>query len=165
MTKDEFKKLFDEQFDRIRNYIYYRLGDKELASDIAQDVFMKLWEKDFYYHPQKNIGLLYKLANEEFISKFRHTKVEENLKGYVRFKLNDEAVKPDEMMEYEQLKNEYEKTLNEMTEKQRTVFLLSRRDGFKQAEIAKQLGISIKAVEKRMKNALSLLRLKLYYYG
>lgn len=165
MTKDEFKKLFDEQFDRIRNYIYYRSGDKELATDIAQDVFIKFWEKNFEYHPQKNVGLLYKLASDEFISRYRHKKVAENYKNSLQFKLNDEEIQPDEVMEYEQLKDEYEKTLSEMTEKQRTVFLLNRRDGLKQTEIAEQLGISIKAVEKRMKNALSLLRLRLNYNG
>ena len=163
MTKEEFKNLFDEQFDRIRNYIYYRSGDKELATDIAQDAFMKLWEKNFEYHPQQNVGLLYKLANDLFISGYRHAKIADNYKSHVRFKLNDEAIKPDEVMEYEQLKNEYEKALSEMSEKQRTVFLLNRRDGFKQTEIAEQLGISIKAVEKRMKNAMSLLRVRLNY--
>ncbi|MBN1822031.1 MAG: sigma-70 family RNA polymerase sigma factor [Prolixibacteraceae bacterium] len=165
MTKGEFKELFDEQFDRIRNYIYYRSGDKELATDIAQDVFMKFWEKDFEFHPQKNVGLLYKLATDLFISRYRHSKTEDNYKSFVQFKLNDETIQPDELMEYEQLKNKYEKALTEMSEKQRTVFLLSRHDGFKQAEIAEQLGISIKAVEKRMKNALSLLRLRLNYNG
>ncbi len=165
MTKEEFKILFDGQFDRIRNYIYYRSGDKELATDIAQDVFMKFWEKNFEYHPQKNVGLLYKLASDEFISRYRHDKAAENYKDYIQFRYNDGEIKPDEVMEYEQLKVEYEKTLAEMTEKQRTVFLLNRRDGFKQIEIAEQLGISIKSVEKRMRNALSLLRLRLNYNG
>jgi len=165
LTKNEFKELFDKQFDRIRNYIYYRSGDKELATDIAQDVFLKFWEKDFEYHPQQNVRLLYKMATDLFISSYRHNKIAENYKDHVRFRLNEDAVKPDEVMVYEQLKEEYENTLSEMTEKQRTVFLLSRHDGFKQTEIAEQLGISIKAVEKRMKNALSLLRVRLNYNG
>ncbi len=161
MTKDEFKILYDNQFDRIRDYIYFRSGDKECATDIAQDVFIKLWEKNFEYHPQKSISLLYKLASDEFISKYRHTKAARNYKKYIQFKLDDTEIKPDELMEYKQLKNEYEKTLSEMTEKQRIVFLLSRHNGLKQSEIAEQLGISIKAVEKRIKYALDLLRKRL----
>ncbi len=165
MTKDEFKILFNNQFDRIRDYIYFRSGDKECATDIAQDVFLKLWEKNFEYHPQKTISLLYKLASDEFISTYRHTKVTRNYQKHLQFKLTDAEIKPDELIEYKQLKEEYEKALSVMAEKQRTVFLLSRHDGFKQTEIAEQLGISIKAVEKRMRNAMSLLRVRLNYNG
>ena len=165
MTKEEFKKLFDDHFDQIRNYIYYRSGDKELATDVAQDVFMKFWEKGFEYHPKENIGLLYKMASDSFISKFRHAKVAENYKVEVKFKLNDDSINPQEVLEYEQLKEEYERTLNEMTDKQRTVFLMSRLEGLKYAEIAEKLGVSIKAVEKRMNHALSLLRIRLNYQG
>ena len=45
-----------------------------------------------------------------------------------------------------------------MPEKQRVVFLMSRIDNLKYAEIADQLGLSVKAVEKRMKKALEFLR-------
>lgn len=165
MTKVEFKSLFDAHFEQIRNYVYYRSGNAESATDIAQDVFLKFWEKDFSYHPQKNLGLLYKMAGEEFVSRYRHQKVVEKYNQSVQFSLPKEAVKPDEVMEYEQLNDAYEKALAEMTEKQRTVFLLNRRDGIKQAEIADQLGVSVKAVEKLMRNALKLLRLRLNYYG
>lgn len=165
MTRDEFKKLFDDHFDRIRNYIFYRSGNKELASDVAQEVFIKFWEKGFEYHPKDNVGLLYKMASDRFISSFRHSKIVENYKTVVKFNWNDTSISPDEVLEYEQLKEEYERTLNEMTEKQRTVFLLSRLEGLKYFEIADKLGVSVKAVEKRMKHALELLRLRLNYQG
>ncbi|HKJ79797.1 MAG TPA: sigma-70 family RNA polymerase sigma factor, partial [Prolixibacteraceae bacterium] len=59
---------------------------------------------------------------------------------------------------FEQLKSNYEKALEKMPEKQRTVFLLSRAENLKYKEIAEMLGISVKAVEKRMTLALEFLR-------
>lgn len=165
MKQHEFKKLFDDNFDKIRNYLFYRSGDKDLATDIVQDVFLKFWEKNLNYRPKENVGLLYKMASDLFVSKYRHSKVVENYKTEVQFKMNSSSTSPDEIMEYEQLKEKYEKTLNEMSEKQRVVFLMSRLEGLKYIEIAEQLGLSVKAVEKRMKNALGLLKLRLNYDG
>ena len=41
---DWFKNLFDEYYEYVRNYLYYLSGDIALAEDLAQDVFLKLWE-------------------------------------------------------------------------------------------------------------------------
>ena len=37
-------------FDNIRRYLYYRSNDTELSTDIAQEVFIKFWKKDFKYN-------------------------------------------------------------------------------------------------------------------
>lgn len=44
ISKAEFKQLFDRHFDQIRTFIFYRCGNTDMASDMAQDVFMKVWE-------------------------------------------------------------------------------------------------------------------------
>ena len=45
LGKTEFKLLFDTYFDAIRSFVFYRCGDANVASDVAQEVFMKVWEK------------------------------------------------------------------------------------------------------------------------
>ena len=59
---------------------------------------------------------------------------------------------------YKELKEELENAIADLPEKQRVVFLLSRIDKKTYKEIAEMLGISKKAVEKRMYNALDTLR-------
>lgn len=161
MLEDYFKKLFDIYFERVRNYIFYRSGDSELSTDIAQETFMRIWEKDLHPEPQKEKALLFKIAGDLFISNYRKKQVA--LK-FAQIPLNENSSPaPDEDLDYKELKIKYEKTLSEMNEIQRIVFLMSRNDGLKYKEIAEHLNISVKAVEKRMSKALSHLNKALNY--
>jgi RNA polymerase sigma-70 factor (family 1) len=162
LTKADFKNLFDKHFDAVRNYIYYRSGDPEMATDIAQDTFLTLWEKQLKIENESGIkGLIYKIAHDNFISKYRRESVSAKFKLSLSETVNLHT--PEAELQFDELKAKYERTLMTMPEKQRVVFLMSRMDNMKYHEIAEVNGITVKAVEKRMKNALSFLRQGLEY--
>jgi RNA polymerase sigma-70 factor (ECF subfamily) len=139
----------------LRNYIYYRSGDAETATDIAQETFLRIWEKqpDDLSHIT---GLLFKIANEEFISLYRRQKV--HAKFRLQSKPDHTGRSPEEQMMFEEMKEKYENALARLPEKQRTVFLMSRMEQLKYHEIADRLGLSVKAVEKRMNLALAFIK-------
>ncbi len=159
LTKEEFKQLFDSNFDEIRSYIFYRCSDKELATDITQECFLKIWEKKDKIRLDQVKGLLYKMASDLFVNYFHHQKRTQLL--FKNFAFEEEDYSPEEILSFQELKEKYETLLERMPEKQRTVFLMSRMDGLQYKEIAPRLNLSIKAVEKRMKNALDYLRTSL----
>ncbi len=161
MTHAEFKSCFDELFDAVRNYIFYRCNDCELASDIAQEAFVKIWEKNFDYHPQKTKSLVYKIANELWISQYR--KSISAKKYQLALSYDDLNADNEHNLEYQELKENYEATLSMLPLNQREVFLMSRMEELTYKEIAGRLDIGVKAVEKRMSLALKELRKALSY--
>jgi len=156
LSESIFKIVFNTWFDAIRSYLLYRCGDEDLATDITQEAFLKLWTKRLYQNPESIPAIIYKIASDLLVSHFR----KQNSENKYRLSLQPEAVTltPEEELNYHELNRKYEIALSKLPENQRTVFLMSRMESLKYQEIAARLGISVKAVEKRMSSALSTLR-------
>ncbi len=156
MTQQDFKTLFDRYFDPLRNYVFFRSGNKETATDIAQECFLRLWEKRDHQPVKKQVALLYKMAGDMFISHYRHLKVEQE------FATNNPGINhapsPEDELNYDELNIRYIQALEAMPQNLRVVFLMSREEDLKNREIAVRLGLGVKAVEKRMTGALKYLR-------
>ena len=157
MTQEEFKNLFEMHFVPVRNYVFYRSGNTDVATDIAQETFLKIWEKQNSIQPEKVKGLLFKIAGDLFVSHYRKEK--RSFQFFNHYLFEEKGDSPEDILAFNQLKETYEKALVKMPEKQRTVFLMSRVENLKYHEIALMSSISIKAVEKRMKGALAHLRI------
>jgi RNA polymerase sigma-70 factor (family 1) len=156
LTKESFKILFQKHFETLRNYLYYRIGNEELATDIAQEAFMTIWEKQLIKNPENVIGLIYKIAGNIMVSKYRRQQVE--LKFQKSINSDQLDYSPEEELQFNEIQKKYEKAISSLSENERTVFLLSRNDELKYHEIAERLNLSVKAVEKRMSKALALLK-------
>ncbi len=161
MLEDYFKALFDNYFRLVRNYIFYRCGNAEMATDIAQETFLRIWEKDLHPEQNKEKALLFKIAGDIFVSQYRKKQVALKFAQLPQYETLSDS--PEDALSFQQTKNIYEKVLSEMNENQRVVFLMSRMDGLKYKEIADHLNISQKAVEKRMTKALEQLNEALYH--
>jgi len=156
LKKEDFKTLFETYFEDVRRYVLYRSGDEDVATDIAQDTFIRIWEKQINIDPKQVKGLLIKIAGDLFVSRYRKEKVAFNF--FKTFKPNENSTTPEDEINFRELQNAYDTALKSMPEKQRTVFLMNRIDELKYKEIAEQLDLSVKAVEKRMSQALAHLK-------
>lgn len=152
-----FSNFFKSHAKSLRNYLFYKFGNEEQAQDVTQEAFIKLWENCASVPLEKAKSFLYTVANNTTLNQIAHQKVvlEYNKKSPSN---NTDTQSPEFLMEEEQFKIKLQKAIANLTEAQRTAFLLHRIDGKKYHEIAEILGISVKAVEKRLHGALLELR-------
>jgi RNA polymerase sigma-70 factor (family 1) len=159
---DAFRVIFDKYYESIRNFVYYKTGDMKLAEDIVQETFMKLWDNRSTIQPETVKSLLYIMAANNVKSHFRHQKVVFNFanSGTKEEQVQESA---DANIRQEELKQKLQQVLADMPGKCREVFLLNRMDHLTYNEIAERLGLSIKAIEKRMHEALLFIRERINY--
>jgi len=157
----KFRSIFDLYYETIRSFAYYKTGDVDLADDIVQEVFLKLWSNLKDVKEETIKALLYTIASNTIKNHFKHQKVVFNFqKQDQNNNTEDEA---DSSLRQEELNRKLQDALAEIPEKAREVFLMNRIEGLTYVDIAERLGLSVKAIEKRMSEALSILRSRISY--
>ena len=151
-----FSSLFNKHAKAVHDFLYYKFGEEFDPKDKMQEAFIKLWENCAKVPPSKARSYLFTVANNLMLNATAHKKVilkyqQKKPKTYT----NED---PEFLMETDQYMDRLQNAIANLSEAQRTAFLMNRIEGKKHKEIAEILGISNKAVEKRIYGALKKLR-------
>lgn len=156
LSLEEYQRIFRELYKPVRNFIYFRCGDKDLAEDLTQDTFVKLWETRTRIDKSTVKAYLYKIAQNNTINyqkrqqlMYRFRKIQGSTTD------SDTPEKLAEMKEYE---DRLSAVIAMLPDGGREVFLMNRLEDLTYQEIAERLGLSVKAIEKRMSKVLKILR-------
>ena len=151
-----FEAIYNTYAKEIRRFLFYKTQDIDKSEDILQEVFIKLWENCNKVDPNKVKSYIYSIANNMFLNDIKHQKVVQN---YRKHNGNDSTNESPEFIMLEmEFMEKLESTIDNLPEKQREVFLMNRIEKKKYKEIALLLDISVKAVEKRLHQALVVMR-------
>lgn len=72
--KELFANLYDTHVDAIFRFCLFKTGDREVAKDLSQDVFIKLFKNLNNTDPANPKGFLYTIANNTVIDYWRKSK-------------------------------------------------------------------------------------------
>lgn len=155
-----FYNIYERYCRRLHGFVLRYIKVEADAEGIVQEVFIKLWEsrnkldaytsfESFLFTITYNttISLLRKRAHEQ--------KYLEHLKSIQQVQKAPDLI---DELHLNELNEQIQTLLEELTPRQKEIFQLSREHGLTHDEIAKKLDISLNTVKKHMANALSFLK-------
>ncbi|MEO1031298.1 RNA polymerase sigma factor [Winogradskyella sp.] len=151
-----FEFIYNTYAKDIRRFLFFKTQDINKAEDLMQDVFIKLWNNCGSVNYDKVKSYIFSIANNMFLNTVKHEKVVQDYNK--RNRKEDTNESPEFIMLEKEFMEKLEATIASLPEKQREVFLMNRIEKKKYKQIAEQLQISVKAVEKRMHLALTTMR-------
>ena len=164
----QFRQLFQGLYRPLTQYAYSLVLDHAIAEDIVQDVFVRIWEKHaaVLESPQARAYLYRAVRNACFnhlgakkkIQVHSLSEMDPGEEDSLTCTVTEEPTEED-IPNYREL---LKKGIEQLPEKCREVFLLSRTGKLSNQEIADQLGISIKTVNNQTWKAMKLLRSFVY---
>jgi RNA polymerase sigma-70 factor (family 1) len=162
--EEAFLKIYEEYWYKVFLIAYKRLGKKDIAQELTQDLFLKLWEKRHTLKPQ-NIGSYLFVAIKNSVIDYIQSGLVANkyLHFYKTFgELNSTAT--ENLVEYDDLAQAIEKGLTRLPKKTQEVFKLSRLDSWSLEKIARHLHLSEKTVGYHLTKSLKFMRAYLREY-
>ncbi len=160
-----FEAFFHEHYGALCEYIRHIVHLPHVAEELAQDAFVSLWERHTRAPVQMAISYLYTTARNRAYSYLRHRRVVRRAAQEMAL----EAAEPrDETLTVEVHANDLaaaaQRAIDELPERCRLIFLMSRREGLTYAEIAHALDVAVSTVETQISRALKHLRTRLGPY-
>ncbi|HEX3006264.1 MAG TPA: RNA polymerase sigma-70 factor [Bacteroidales bacterium] len=162
-NKAAFDKLFKQNYILLRNYAFKLLQDKSLAEDIVQDIFFNIWAKRAELDKINNIKSYIRTSTHNACIDILRKRFQSGIKiedssVYEFEKLYADILQYQETYLNKELSLKIAEAIERLPPHCKTIFVLSRSFGFKNKEIAGKLEISVKAVEKQITKALTLLK-------
>ncbi len=166
-----FETLVVRHQASVLNLIYRFMGDRTQANDLAQEVFLKVWQAAKSYEPKAKFSAwIYRITfnlclNERKSSRYK------KWRQFLRFNKDHEiqadedlpasSPSPEDLLLARERSREVSDALQGLPEKQRMALILKRYDNLSYQEIAQILGCSISAVESLLVRAKRTLQEKL----
>jgi RNA polymerase sigma-70 factor (ECF subfamily) len=162
-----FEQIYYQYSARILNLIYRMTGSEEVARDLTQEVFVKVYENIGKFRGESQIFTwLYRIATNHTLNYLKREK------RYKWLNLLDKPIsevlqenkidnqfwavgspRPDRQMEKKQREQIVWKLIQQLSPKYRVPYVLNRYENLSYQEIADTLNLSLSAVETRIHRA------------
>jgi len=162
--RSAFKTLFDRHSPTTYSLCLRLLGNSDDAHEVAQDVFVTLWQKAESLRGESKLSTwLHRVAVNKSINFRKRGGLLSKIKQIISIDTDEvsleqqlpapESERPDRQLETAEARIELAELMANVPERQRTVYLLHKLEGLSYQEIAEQLNLTIPSIESLMHRA------------
>ena len=162
--KNAFTELYRNYYVELCNFALRFVESPDISEEIVQDVFLNIWRRRKEWSPQSPRSYLYKSVRNKALDLLKHRKVELKWEKVTKVREIQHIESPEQLYEDVELNLAVQKAIDQLPDRRKTIFLLSRDDELTYKEIATVLDLSVKTVETQMGRALKTLRQLLSNY-
>lgn len=142
-----FEQIYQLFSPRIFGNIINLLKDKEVAEDLLQEVFIKVWKHREAIDLEKSYkSYLFTIANRLVYSYFRRATLENQVAAYIAAQSFEIYKHIEENIHYDEINSSIQKAINNLPPKRKKVYILCKIDGKSYKEAADELGCSVAAI-------------------
>jgi len=158
-NKDAYQKLFERYAPKIFHFALTYLKNKADAEELVQDVFLKLWEKRETLDATQNVkAYIFKIAINTIYDFIRRKNIEDAYNNFAKENFNFTSNNTWDTIVFKEMESTLNKVVAQLPEQRRRVFLLSKKNGLSNVEIAQKLGLSKRTVENQLYRAIGYLK-------
>ena len=159
-STQSFEDLYIRYSGKLYNFVMrVSKGDTFISEEIVQRTFIKVWESRESINPEKSfISYLCTIAKNMLLNEYEHQTVQYIYQEYVKIKMVDIDSSTEKEVEKNLLEEYIDMLVENLPPKRKEIFVLSRKKGFSNKEISKQLDISESTIETQLSKALAFMK-------
>ncbi len=156
--EEAFLKIYETYWHEVFQVAYRRIGKKDIAEELTQELFLKLWERRHVLRPLKIRNYLLVSIKNAVIDHIHAGLLANKYSDFYRAFADLSSQSTQNTVEFDDLSDAIEKALLQLPVKTQEVFKLSRLDNWTSDRIAKHLNLSEKTVGYHLTKSLKIIR-------
>jgi RNA polymerase sigma-70 factor (family 1) len=159
-SSPSFDSLYRRYSGKLYNFVMkVSKGNSYMAEELVQRTFIKVWETKEYVNPDKSfISYLCTIAKNMLLNEYEHQTIQFIYEEYIKVRsvVNDDSTEKE--VDKNLLEEYIDKLADKLPPKRREIFLLSRKEGLSNKEIAQKLNITESTIETQLSKALAFMK-------
>ena len=156
---NSFERIFRLYHPRLVAFLVGLLHDEDEGRDMAQDIFMSLWENREKLSEVRSLSAyLFRMARFAVYNYYDHLNVESKYASEYLLNHVDDSFSEEEKIFARELSNAIDRVVDGLSDQRKRVYVMSRKENLSNDEIAEHLGISKRTVENHLSAVLAVLR-------